>query len=86
MKAKVMKVTAASLQLQAEKAAGASAPCSDCLALLRRLRLHLEPHQYLVETGRAKGLRFYQCLVCMSKLSTQGKVPNLGWTLSPREG
>jgi hypothetical protein len=84
MKANAMKVSAGSLQMQAGKSAGSSAPCNDCLALLRRLRLHLEPHQYLVETGHAKGLRFYQCLVCLSKLSTQGKVPNLGWTLSPR--
>jgi hypothetical protein len=55
--------------------------CDDCIALTRHLRLHLEPHAYLVQISSRRGRRQYRCLLCMATLSSEGKRPDLVWKL-----
>ena len=40
--------------------------CPDCTALQNGTRSFDEPHEYLVQSGRAKfsGAKFYRCLLC----------------------
>ena len=55
--------------------------CDDCIALTRRLWLHLEPHANLLQISSRRGRRQYRCLLCMATLSSEGKQPDLVWRL-----